>query len=454
MPRLNTSMLGGLVDRMALSAGLTVVLLLVTLHRTNATVILMSGNTSLLFPSKEANFVPQVHGSAICGYLFSGEPSNACTKLKFNAKSFKGSCSPFLLATRGNCSFETKVRHAQDADFTAVIIYNNEESAELLTMAGNPQGILIHAVFVSKEAGEALLQYTDDLSAECWVLPTFRNMAWSIAIFAVISLLAVAASLVTCFIVRRRRNLHFVSRLARAQEPSYGISPQLVKALPSVIFKTSTDGNVSEVTCAICLEDYIIGDRLRILPCCHKFHSSCIDSWLTTWRSFCPICKWDASLECSEPSASENTPLLRSSVSCQGPIMPSVGSVMQLSSPELHSVLIPSQSLGSDVGSSNRLPPLAASSSNTSPMLTPYASRHSPLLCLGSRAGSLFSNLDPDSIEAFRASPYFTPPSLSRPGSYLSTHNVVSYLGTPYATSSLTYASNGGSPSSPSAYLQ
>ena len=47
--------------------------------------------------------------------------------------------------------------------------------------------------------------------------------------------------------------------------------------------------------CAICLEVYEAGDSLRILPCRHKFHQHCIDSWLLreTAACVCPICKFD-----------------------------------------------------------------------------------------------------------------------------------------------------------------
>ncbi|RCV32724.1 hypothetical protein SETIT_7G026400v2 [Setaria italica] len=51
-----------------------------------------------------------------------------------------------------------------------------------------------------------------------------------------------------------------------------------------------TAGTVLEA-CAICLEDYNNGDMLRHLPCKHEFHKICIDSWLTKWGTFCPICK-------------------------------------------------------------------------------------------------------------------------------------------------------------------
>ncbi|KAI5668192.1 hypothetical protein M9H77_18045 [Catharanthus roseus] len=39
----------------------------------------------------------------------------------------------------------------------------------------------------------------------------------------------------------------------------------------------------------------------------------CVDAWLTSWRTFCPVCKRDARTSTGEPPASESTPLLSSS---------------------------------------------------------------------------------------------------------------------------------------------
>lgn len=48
----------------------------------------------------------------------------------------------------------------------------------------------------------------------------------------------------------------------------------------------------SNEVCAICILDYQMGDKLRTLPCQHKFHQGCVDKWLGL-KSDCPICKFD-----------------------------------------------------------------------------------------------------------------------------------------------------------------
>jgi len=47
----------------------------------------------------------------------------------------------------------------------------------------------------------------------------------------------------------------------------------------------------STIDCAICLENFTIGDKCRLLPICkHSFHAHCVDQWLLK-HAICPICR-------------------------------------------------------------------------------------------------------------------------------------------------------------------
>ncbi|KAJ2160208.1 hypothetical protein GGF46_002417 [Coemansia sp. RSA 552] len=46
-------------------------------------------------------------------------------------------------------------------------------------------------------------------------------------------------------------------------------------------------------SCPICLEEFETGEQLRELPCMHKYHVVCIDTWLVSRSTCCPYCKMD-----------------------------------------------------------------------------------------------------------------------------------------------------------------
>ncbi|KAK9109938.1 hypothetical protein Sjap_017998 [Stephania japonica] len=278
----------------------------------SANVVLIGSNVTMSFDDIEANFAPSVKGSGNCGDLYLAEPIDGCSPLTNTLNASVR--SRFVLMIRGGCTFEEKIRRAQSAGFRTAIVYDNEDSDALVAMAGTSAGIKIYAVFVSKLSGETLKKYVGRTDVEIWIIPTFENSAWSIMAISFISLLAISAVLATCFFIRRHRIRRERPRSARVRE-FHGMSSRLVKAMPSLIFTTVLEDNCTSRTCAICLEDYSVGEKLRILPCCHKFHAACVDSWLTSWRTFCPVCKRDARTATGDPPASECTPLLSSAAS-------------------------------------------------------------------------------------------------------------------------------------------
>lgn len=53
--------------------------------------------------------------------------------------------------------------------------------------------------------------------------------------------------------------------------------------------------------CSICMDDYMKGDCLRVLPCNHRFHKACVDPWLLKNKA-CPLCKHEVDKECTTQS--------------------------------------------------------------------------------------------------------------------------------------------------------
>mmetsp|Transcript_6649 Transcript_6649/g.15929 ORF Transcript_6649/g.15929 Transcript_6649/m.15929 type:complete len:137 (+) Transcript_6649:62-472(+) len=51
--------------------------------------------------------------------------------------------------------------------------------------------------------------------------------------------------------------------------------------------------NDEECVCSVCMEGYCAGQEMRTLPCCHRFHRSCVDQWLQL-SDTCPTCTTDA----------------------------------------------------------------------------------------------------------------------------------------------------------------
>jgi E3 ubiquitin-protein ligase RNF13 len=248
-------------------ACLSLVLLTLLLDSGNAAVLLLtSNNESRSFPDMEAGFAPHIPAGGVEGVLFAADPLDACSPLTNQPQGSQP--APFALIARGSCNFDIKVKNAQDAGFAAAVVFNTDDGIdELVTMSGSSDGINIYAVFVSWLSGELLLGVVGDRDTTCTIQPAFENTAWSIMAVSFISILAVSAVLTTFFFVRHHRLRNGGTPLL-SREPS-GMSATEVKALPTLVFQGPGNGSGTTETCAICLEDYEIGEKLRLLPCNH-----------------------------------------------------------------------------------------------------------------------------------------------------------------------------------------
>ncbi|GFP86204.1 E3 ubiquitin-protein ligase ring1 [Phtheirospermum japonicum] len=48
--------------------------------------------------------------------------------------------------------------------------------------------------------------------------------------------------------------------------------------------------------CVICLEDWEIGEKVKEMPCKHRFCKGCIEKWLRAHGS-CPVCRYEMPVE-------------------------------------------------------------------------------------------------------------------------------------------------------------
>ncbi|XP_061972514.1 receptor homology region, transmembrane domain- and RING domain-containing protein 1 [Populus nigra] len=243
--------------------------------------------SSISFPDLPAKSALSLNGSRVCGSLHVANPLDACSPLR-NRFEFNES-GRFALIVRGECAFEDKIKNAQSAGFRAAIVFDDKDNRNLIYMMVNPEGIKVHAVFVSKYAGEILKERARGKEGECCINSSRTDAAWTVLAISLISVVVILGLLIIVFVTPRHW-LHW----QRTNNCCKSVDSKMVEALPCFTFRNASlsQCHVGE-TCAICLEDYKDGEVLKVLPCQHEFHSTCVDSWLTKWGTFCPVCKLD-----------------------------------------------------------------------------------------------------------------------------------------------------------------
>lgn len=68
-------------------------------------------------------------------------------------------------------------------------------------------------------------------------------------------------------------------------------SVSVVRILPSVLV-TKEDVDNNNALCAVCKEDFVLGEQAKQLPCSHRYHGDCIVPWLGI-RNTCPVCRYE-----------------------------------------------------------------------------------------------------------------------------------------------------------------
>ncbi|KAF1582340.1 E3 ubiquitin-protein ligase RNF13, partial [Eudyptes moseleyi] len=261
------------------------------------------------------------------GFLINSKPENACEPIAPPPLKDNSSSAFIVLIRRLECNFDIKVLNAQRAGYKAAIVHN-VDSDDLISMGSNDIEVLkkidIPSVFIGETSANSLKEeFTYEKGGHVVLIPEFSlPLEYYLIPFLIIvgiCLILIVIFMITKFVQDRHRARR--NRLRKDQ----------LKKLPVHKFKKGKWIILYEYdVCAICLDEYEDGDKLRILPCSHAYHCKCVDPWLTKTKKTCPVCKQkvvpsqgdsdsetDSSQE--ENEVSENTPLLRplASVSTQ-----------------------------------------------------------------------------------------------------------------------------------------
>ncbi|KFB41403.1 AGAP002028-PA-like protein [Anopheles sinensis] len=242
------------------------------------------------------------------------DPADGCTE--FHRKPPNNSSKYAVVIARYNCSFEVKVRNAQQAGYAMAIIHNVGSNDLEHMSASHPQDIIIPSVFVGESSGRSIIEaYTYDHD---FALVITDDIPFNISNNLIIPFAIVVG---LCFIIMV---LFMIIRCIRERRRTLRnrLPARMLKRIGIVKFAKGMQYD----TCAICLDDFVENERLRVLPCRHAYHAQCIDPWLTKNRRVCPICKrkvivrgerlqprrrWPSD-SMSSSDADETTPLLNS----------------------------------------------------------------------------------------------------------------------------------------------
>ncbi|EAS00853.3 C3HC4 type (RING finger) zinc finger protein (macronuclear) [Tetrahymena thermophila SB210] len=71
-----------------------------------------------------------------------------------------------------------------------------------------------------------------------------------------------------------------------------GLNENQLKDFPVHKFQKKPGMSQDLLNCPVCLCEFEEGEEVKILDCCHSYHSNCIDEWLKK-NTHCPVCKQD-----------------------------------------------------------------------------------------------------------------------------------------------------------------
>lgn len=269
------------------------------------------------------------------------------------------------LVQRGACQFVSKAREAQRLGAKAVVVGGEDPEVsgkpDTLVNMFSPEDasdVTIAATYIKYSSYSELysLIATSNTSqaglktVSLLISSEFSAWQWYSPILTFLTILFIPSSLTFLTLVIHRIRAAHAAQRERAPEvvvknlpwrvwtgsgwekhegappdkPDQGIIPAAqadnvdvelghsVAANPTTSAQTSEDEDPvwfnTQVECAICLDEFVKGDRVRVLPCKHIFHMDEVDEWLIQLKKLCPICKADVTCPRLAHSGPVNNP--------------------------------------------------------------------------------------------------------------------------------------------------
>uniref|UniRef100_A0A3B4BDI6 RING-type domain-containing protein n=1 Tax=Periophthalmus magnuspinnatus TaxID=409849 RepID=A0A3B4BDI6_9GOBI len=201
------------------------------------------------------------------------------------------------LIARGNCTYRDKIRHAAALNASAVVIYNvgSTNANDTITMPHPGTGEVVAIMIPEAKGRELSVLVERNVSVSMAISIGTRNLQKYVSrtsvVFVSISfivLMIISLAWLVFYYIQRFRYANARDRNQRrlGDAAKKAISKLQVRTLHRGDRETEPDFD----NCAVCLEAYKANDVVRLLPCRHLFHKSCVDPWLLDHRT-CPMCK-------------------------------------------------------------------------------------------------------------------------------------------------------------------